>query len=148
MKARLGDRQSRVRFGRAQAAQVARCGGGRRGRWLVVFGVGVGLLAASVGCRDAPAKREDARILAEFRGPNFIASDERRAQPLGPPLVPHVVYARDFDCLVCHGHRDFVFRGQPVKQCMHPERSACLQCHVPIQNREAPFRFEMLGSGA
>jgi nitrate reductase cytochrome c-type subunit len=108
------------------------------------------LLAAPLltGCGDARAKQEDARILAEFRGPNFIPADQRRPDPLGPPYVPHLVYKENFECLVCHGHTAFVFRGQPVKTCPHPERAACLQCHVPWQNKDAPFKFEMLGTGA
>lgn len=99
------------------------------------------------GCGEAKARQEDARILAEFRGPQFIPANQRRSQPLGPPLVPHVVYEADFNCLVCHGNRDFRFRGQPVKWCPHPERTACLQCHVPLQNRAEPFRFDVLGGG-
>jgi nitrate reductase cytochrome c-type subunit len=99
------------------------------------------------GCSDAKAKQEDARILAEFRGPHFIPADQRRLQPMAPPLVPHVVYSEDFNCLVCHGNQDFRFRGQRVKWCPHPERTACLQCHVPLQTKEEPFRFEMLAGG-
>lgn len=100
------------------------------------------------GCGEARARQEDRRILAEFRGPNFIPPSERRAQPMGPPTVPHLVYRENFNCLVCHGHKDFHFRGQPVKLCPHPERVGCLQCHVPWQNKDAPFRFDTLGGGA
>jgi hypothetical protein len=105
------------------------------------------LLLALPGCGDYAAKQEDARILAEFRGPHFIPASERRSHPTAPPLVPHVVYAKDFDCLVCHAHKGFHFRGQPVKQCTHPERKACLQCHVPWQTDEQPFKFERLDKG-
>jgi hypothetical protein len=106
--------------------------------WLALLGA---------GCGDASGRREDARVLAEFRGPQFIPVGYRRPSPAGPPLVPHVVYGADFNCLVCHAHRDFQFRGQWVPQCTHPERKACLQCHVPWQTQEQPFRFEMLGHG-
>lgn len=117
---------------------------------LAVGAVLLGALAAPLftGCGDAAARREDARVLAEFRGPQFIPAGERRPHPAGPPYVPHVVYTENFQCLVCHGHEQFHFRGQLVPRCPHPERSACLQCHVPWQNKDAPFRFEMLGTGA
>ena len=125
------------------------------GSWRAAVGHGslwllaVVLLASLLtGCGEARARQEDRRILAEFRGPNFIPAAERRTQPMGPPMVPHLVYRENFNCLVCHGHKDFHFRGQPVKLCPHPDRVACLQCHVPWQNKDAPFKFEMLGTGA
>jgi len=99
------------------------------------------------GCRDAAAQREDRRILTEFRGPHFLPVSERRPSPAGPPLVPHVVYQENFDCLVCHGNPEFHFRGQWVPVCTHPERTACLQCHVPWQTNEQPFRVQTLGRG-
>jgi nitrate reductase cytochrome c-type subunit len=99
------------------------------------------------GCGDRRAKEADARILAEFRGPHSIPAAQRRTMPGGPPLVPHVVYSGEFQCLVCHEHKEFRFRGQLVPTCTHPERRSCLQCHVPLQTGEEPFRFEKLGQG-
>jgi len=42
-----------------------------------------------------------------------------------PPTVPHKVFMRE-NCLSCHGET-----GYADYKTTHPERSQCLQCHVP-----------------
>jgi cytochrome c-type protein NapB len=48
-----------------------------------------------------------------------------RAWEGAPPTVPHTTLMRS-DCLSCHGTRGHVGLRTP-----HPERVACVQCHVP-----------------
>lgn len=55
----------------------------------------------------------------EARGPN------RATFPGAPPAVPHHVYMREV-CVACHGKEPRHGAKGP-----HPERAACLQCHLP-----------------
>lgn len=58
-----------------------------------------------------------------------------RANPNGPPLIPHRVFMRE-NCLVCHndpGRREIV-------QTTHPERANCRQCHVAQNGEVELFR--------
>ncbi len=69
-----------------------------------------------------------------FRENNFT-SEVRvaalpKANPSGPPLIPHRVFMRE-SCLVCHHDP----ARQEVVQTTHPERTNCRQCHV-AQNAE------------
>jgi len=128
---------------------VARMGGSTWPRRSLSLSMLAGvMLSCLAGCGDATARREDARVLAEFRGPYYLSVAQRRPSPTGPPLVPHVIYRENFDCMVCHAHEGFRFRGQRVPLCTHPDRAACLQCHVALQTDAQPFQFEMLGQGA
>ncbi len=48
-----------------------------------------------------------------------------RAQPLGPPMIPHPTAMRT-DCTSCHGAL-----GQAPLRTPHIDRSNCQQCHAP-----------------
>lgn len=48
-----------------------------------------------------------------------------RAHPYAPPTMPHRLFLRE-NCLSCHGPK-----GDTRLQTSHPDRSQCLQCHVP-----------------
>lgn len=58
-----------------------------------------------------------------------LAQDLRhgtRLNPLAPPTIPHRLFMRE-NCRACHS-------GPAAREeirCSHPERSRCLQCHVP-----------------
>ncbi len=57
----------------------------------------------------------------------------RRAFEGAPPLIPHDVEAEE-TCLDCHrlGENDAVITS-------HPERSNCVQCHIPEVTGVKPF---------
>jgi cytochrome c-type protein NapB len=48
-----------------------------------------------------------------------------------PPTVPHRIFLRE-NCLSCHGPENPDMRLRTP----HPERTSCLQCHVPDENRQ------------
>jgi cytochrome c-type protein NapB len=50
---------------------------------------------------------------------------------LSPPTIPHRIFLRE-NCLSCHGpdNPDMRLRSS------HPERTSCLQCHVPNYEKE------------
>ncbi len=50
---------------------------------------------------------------------------------VSPPTVPHRIYLRE-NCLSCHGPKNPNMR----LRTSHPERSRCLQCHVPNVDQE------------
>lgn len=103
-------------------------------------------LALVAGCNRTPDN--NAEVLAEFRGPNYLPPGQRRLAPGAPPLVPHKVYGLSFGCAKCHNEKNFTFAGHPVPWNPHPERVACLQCHVSQQLTDEPFRFDGLRKGA
>ncbi|VAX36281.1 hypothetical protein MNBD_UNCLBAC01-865 [hydrothermal vent metagenome] len=55
----------------------------------------------------------------------------KRAHEYAPPMIPHRTFLRK-NCNACHGQDSptKVLRGP------HPERSNCLQCHLPQNKRE------------
>lgn len=65
-----------------------------------------------------------------FKENLFVGTQETPAlalpQPAGPPLMPHRLFLRE-RCLVCHGDAT----RKEIVQTSHPERSHCLQCHIP-----------------
>jgi cytochrome c-type protein NapB len=68
----------------------------------------------------------------DFRANTFVGlrQDLRhgaRLNPLAPPTMPHKVLMRE-NCIACHS-------GQAAREEIrtpHPERTRCLQCHVPV----------------
>ena len=52
-------------------------------------------------------------------------SKGNRAWPAAPPTVPHPTLMRS-DCMSCHGPQGLFGLRTP-----HPDRQACVQCHVP-----------------
>ena len=54
-----------------------------------------------------------------------------RGYLISPPTVPHRIYLRE-NCLSCHGPQNPDMR----MRTSHPERSSCLQCHVPDPRHE------------
>lgn len=64
-----------------------------------------------------------------FRESDFVGLDfpgkGTRAHPLAPPTMPHKLFMRE-NCLSCHGPT-----GMARVRVTHPERSQCVQCHVP-----------------
>ena len=57
-----------------------------------------------------------------------------RAQPAGPPLIPHAILLRE-NCLACHDSE----LGKEIIPTTHPERLRCRQCHLPQRAALAPF---------
>lgn len=57
----------------------------------------------------------------------------KRWFPVSPPTVPHPVFLHE-NCLACHGP----MADEPALRTTHPERSQCLQCHVPDATQEWP----------
>ena len=58
-----------------------------------------------------------------------------RANLVAPPTMPHRKYMRE-DCQSCHSHQSpYNWMRTP-----HPERTNCIQCHVPVAKTE--FRIE------
>ncbi len=50
---------------------------------------------------------------------------------MAPPMIPHRIKLRE-NCLSCHGSQNPDMRLRTT----HPERTSCLQCHVPNYNNE------------
>lgn len=60
-----------------------------------------------------------------------------RAWPGAPPTIPHTVQMRE-NCASCHG-----LTGLPGLRTTHPERTLCVQCHVPESGAGGlPWRLE------
>jgi cytochrome c-type protein NapB len=85
---------------------------------------------------------------AEFdlhTGNRFAGDHEKKiaeqAYPDSPLTIPHTLHMRQ-NCLSCHGEL-----GTSPIRTTHPERTSCLQCHVPssdVDKRnfgESPFPF-------
>jgi cytochrome c-type protein NapB len=74
-----------------------------------------------------------------FRENLFVGLPEPKSlpllQPAGPPLTPHRLFMRE-NCLVCHGDAT----RKEITQTTHPERSNCLQCHIPQDTAFALMR--------
>ncbi|MEK7729907.1 MAG: nitrate reductase cytochrome c-type subunit [candidate division KSB1 bacterium] len=58
-----------------------------------------------------------------------------KANPSGPPLIPHRVFMRE-NCLVCHNDP----ARKEVVQTTHPARANCRQCHVAQNGGVELFR--------
>lgn len=67
--------------------------------------------------------------LEPFVESDFLALDlfggGSRNNEYAPPTVPHKVFMRE-NCLSCHGATGYSEYRTP-----HPERTQCMQCHVP-----------------
>lgn len=50
---------------------------------------------------------------------------------LSPPTIPHRLFLRE-NCLSCHGPDN----PDTKMRTTHPERTSCLQCHVPNVNNQ------------
>lgn len=50
---------------------------------------------------------------------------------VSPPTIPHRIYLRE-NCLSCHGPENPNMKLRTT----HPERTSCLQCHVPNYEKE------------
>lgn len=80
-------------------------------------------------CEQCHVYVEEASLFAES-GFEPLRQDLRkgkRSNPLAPPVLPHPVFMRE-NCLACH-------TGPAAREeirCTHPERSRCVQCHVPV----------------
>lgn len=86
---------------------------------------GLGAVARCEQCHVF-AQTAESFVANAFTG---LAQDMRpgdRLNALAPPTLPHRVFMRE-NCLACH-------TGPAAREeirCTHPERSRCLQCHVP-----------------
>lgn len=49
-----------------------------------------------------------------------------RAGAAAPPTIPHAIFMRE-SCNSCHSGP----AARPEIRCTHPERTRCVQCHVP-----------------
>jgi cytochrome c-type protein NapB len=56
------------------------------------------------------------------------------AYPGAPRLIPHRLWLRE-NCLACHGPN-----GHDSMRTSHPERTNCIQCHIPQE--EVPLLVE------
>lgn len=69
-----------------------------------------------------------------FRDNDFVGLDfpgkGLRAHPQAPPTIPHKLFMRE-NCLSCHGPT-----GMALVRVSHPERSQCVQCHLPEASSE------------
>jgi nitrate reductase (cytochrome), electron transfer subunit len=67
-----------------------------------------------------------------------LAQDLRRGErmyPGAPPRLPHGLFMREA-CSACHSGP----AAREALRCRHPERSRCVQCHVPVLDaRSSPF---------
>ena len=97
--------------------------------------------ASLTNCRQCHAPRPPT-FLTDHAAPT-VANDwegapaptqGRRAFPGAPPEVPHTLHMRE-NCASCHGPH-----GWPGMQTSHPERTSCLQCHAPTEDRAHPGR--------
>ncbi|MFN0006973.1 MAG: hypothetical protein ACKVXR_03620 [Planctomycetota bacterium] len=79
-------------------------------------------------------RRTDEEFVANgFAGLEQDLRPGTRQHALAPPTLPHPVFMRE-NCAACH-------TGPAAREgirCSHPERSRCLQCHVPQMEIE-PF---------
>ncbi len=59
-----------------------------------------------------------------------------QARPVAPPVIPHRIFLRE-NCTACHSP------SSPYESLRspHPERSRCLQCHVP----DGEVEFQLTG---
>lgn len=51
--------------------------------------------------------------------------------PVSPPTIPHRIFLRE-NCLSCHGPEN----PDTKMRTTHPERTSCMQCHVPNVSKE------------
>lgn len=69
-----------------------------------------------------------------FRQNDFVGLDFPgkgvRAYAQAPPTIPHKLFMRE-NCLSCHGPT-----GMARVRVTHPERSQCVQCHLPEASNE------------
>lgn len=75
-----------------------------------------------------------------FAGSEFVgfAQDLRKGDRLhefAPPRIPHQMLLRE-NCLACH---DGPAAREEIR-CSHPERTRCLQCHVPMNEASSFVR--------
>jgi cytochrome c-type protein NapB len=89
--------------------------------------VGPGILAPESELLAALAENEFAGLAGPQKG--------TRAWAQAPPTVPHSTLMRS-DCLSCHGPQGLFGLRTP-----HPERQACVQCHVPGAELDQHFFF-------
>jgi cytochrome c-type protein NapB len=94
-------------------------------------------LSMASACRQCHVFRQSD---SEFVASTFVglAQDLRRGDrmyPGAPPVLPHGLFMRE-DCAACHS-------GPAAREeirCRHPERTSCVQCHVPVLDpRPSPF---------
>jgi cytochrome c-type protein NapB len=89
--------------------------------------VGPGILAPESELLAALAENEFAGLAGPQKG--------TRAWAQAPPTVPHSTLMHS-DCLSCHGPQGLFGLRTP-----HPERQACVQCHVPGAELDQHFFF-------
>ena len=73
---------------------------------------------------------EEVFVQNSYRGEPQLKRRGDRMYPGAPPRVPHTLQLRK-DCLACH-------LGEAAREEIktpHPERSRCLQCHVPVRSK-------------
>ena len=95
-------------------------------------------------CLQCHVKGNNKKI-QPFRENDFVGLDMpgkgSRAHPFAPPTIPHKTFMRE-NCLTCHGPS-----GIRAIRTDHPDRSQCLQCHVPeaTQNYDRPVDWKAAG---
>lgn len=66
-----------------------------------------------------------------FRANSFVGLSRprhgSRAHATAPPTIPHPIFMRE-SCESCHSS----LATRPEIRCTHPERTRCVQCHVPM----------------
>jgi len=82
---------------------------------------------AAVPCKQCHVEKRTDEVFvgSTFRGIEQDLRPGRRANPLAPPVIPHLVFMRE-NCAACH-------TGPAARReirTSHPERANCRQCHV------------------
>ena len=92
-------------------------------------------LSADSRCRQCHVHRNTTEVFVEneFRRGALTRTGGTRAHAKAPPTIPHGLFMRT-DCNACHSGP----AARPEIRCSHPERSRCVQCHVP--QTSAPLR--------
>jgi len=86
---------------------------------------------AMARCRQCHVYSETDEVFKESEYVGF-AQDLRKGDRLhefAPPRIPHQLLLRE-NCLACH---DGPAAREEIR-CSHPERTRCLQCHVPTNH--------------
>lgn len=87
-------------------------------------------------CQQCHVPQQNVALFRENEFARTVkAASLPKANPSGPPLIPHRVFMRE-NCLVCHNDP----ARKEVVQTTHPERANCRQCHVAQNGEVELFR--------
>ncbi len=89
-------------------------------------------MSALARCRQCHvfASSDDVFVASRFAGLRQDLRRGGRLNDLAPPTLPHPSFMRE-NCVACHS-------GPAAREEIrtpHPERTRCVQCHVPVETR-------------